>query len=166
MSERSFSSQLGAMLAHVPLETPKASALGAMLAELGHSPARREASGPPVWLALAATIAMFALVFALRPRIETAPEQDQALVQQRALIEQSQMLEGWLRANGSSEFASADLQTMLENVDAQLSATDSRDPASLVLWETRVALLSAQVRQQSDGMLASAVQAAWEPDLL
>ena len=103
MSERSFASQLGAMLAQAPLETPQASALGAMLAELGDAPARRQPSGPPVWLALAATIAMFALVFALRPQIETGSGSDQALVQQRALIERSQLLEEWLRANGSSE---------------------------------------------------------------
>ncbi len=177
------SSSLAAALAALPLETPAPGGFARVEASLARRRARRRLVGV---FALAASLAVVALVPLALVRRSAAPEIVPPVVATRdadadadadalrALIEQNQQLEAYVRAqdepyDGATAYASAGLEDLIGLVDGELAATDDRS-AQDSLWRQRRALLTELVSVRSQGVTrlatndAALLPASWRLD--
>ena len=162
------SNSLAAALAALPLEDPAPGGYARIEATLAK---RRSRTRLVRGLALAASLAAIAVIplALLTGRVpsdaERAPIAATAApsgpTTQVALIEQTELLEAWVRAqdepfDGATAYASAELEDLIGMLDVELAGT--RDPAAQdALWRQRLGLLSelASVRSQGVTRLAT-----------
>ena len=157
-------------LSGLPLQSPPRSAWPALQASLQARRARRRR---PLWLALAASLAMAAL---LLPRLLPTPEAPatpaataaamppaDGEAQLRALMAESAQLEALVAWSGSERVESAvvaslgsALQERIQTLDALLARPDTDPDALVPLWQERVLRLRQLAGLETTGQLLAA----------